>query len=252
MKITVLGSGSAFSSASRFNSCYFVEATENRFLIDCGSDALRALQKANADLFSIQEIFITHMHADHCGGLPAVLTAMHVLGRKEPVKVYVPFTQVEFTKVWFANLFIYNERTTFEISLLPLSAGKLRLRNNIEVELIQTNHLEKYLGYAREFGVMPVSFSLLVREGGRKFFFSGDLGSLYDAKAYISDSISLVEATHPSLNEIADFAKESGKNLFFTHIPQELESGGEWAEELRTRFGIEDLNMVNDGQVLNV
>lgn len=252
MKIIVLGSGSAFSSASRFNSCYFVEAAENKFLIDCGSDALRALQNVNVDLFSIQRIFITHMHADHCGGLPAVLTAMHVLGRKAPIEVYVPFNQVEFTEVWFANQFIYNERMTFEISLLPIHSGDMRLGNNIELEFIQTKHLEKYLEYARKFGVSPVSFSVSVREGDKSFFFSSDLGSLKEAEAHVRDSVALVEATHPLLDEIAAFATKSRENLFFTHIPQELENGGEWAKELRTKFGIQELNMVHDGQVLTV
>ncbi len=98
VRIKVLGSGSAFSGLKRFNSCCFVEAGMNKFLIDCGSDALRAIQKARVDLLSIQKIFITHFHADHCGGVPAVLTAMHVLERKEPVEVYVPFNAIRIHK----------------------------------------------------------------------------------------------------------------------------------------------------------
>lgn len=252
MKITVLGSGSAFSSLNRFNSCYLVEADERRFLIDCGSDALRAIQKAGVDPFSIHEIFITHMHADHCGGLPAVLTAMHVIERTEPMRVYIPSTQVEFAKAWLANMFIYDKKMSFETVLLPLNDGKMKLTGNVELEFIRTNHLDKYLQYAKRSGIEPLSFSVVVMEGNKKFFFSSDLDSFDEAKPFINNSLSFIEATHPSLEDIANLVKKDNGSLFFTHIPQELESNGEWMKELRSKFGITGLSMVRDGQVLIV
>lgn len=252
MKVTVLGSGSAFSSPERHNSCYLIEAGDSKFLLDCGSDAMRGLQSANVDLFSIQKIFITHMHADHCGGLPAVLTAMHVLERKDPIEVFVPFSQHDFVKVWLDNLFIYNGRMSFAISLLPLIAGELDLPDGVGLEFHQTGHLDKYVEISAVAGIDPVSFSVIVREGGRKFFFSSDIDSLDEARAHMDGSVSLIEATHPTLAEIADLTRGGNANLFFTHIPQELERDGEWTKRLKSEFGIESLNAVQDGQVLTV
>jgi len=249
MKIIVLGSGSAFSGLTRFNSAYFVEAGNFRFMIDCGSDALRALQKAKVDLFAIQDIFLTHLHADHCGGLPAVLTAMHVLGRTEPINIHAPSTQLDFVKSWLANFFIYNERWSFRFKLLPLDAGKKNHGENIELEFIPTNHLEKYEEAALKAGINPKSFSIIIRELQKSFFFSSDLESVHEADPYIDSSLGFIEAAHPSLDEISKISKEAGDKTFFTHIPQELENDGEWRKELESKFGVNNLNVVHDGQV---
>lgn len=252
MRITVLGSGSAFSDLARFNSAYLVEAGDSHFMIDCGSDALRAMQKAGIDMFSIQHIFVTHMHADHCGGIPAVLTAMHVLGRTEPMNIYMPSTQLEFAKSWLDNFFIYNERWSFKFRLLPLDVGKVSLTRNVELEAIATDHLERYKESALKSGINPLSFSVIVREGNKSFFFSGDLGSIQEVDSYVGCSLAFVEAAHPPLEEISRISREAGDKAFFTHIPQELENDGTWRKELEARFGVETLNAVHDGQVFTI
>lgn len=249
MKIVVLGSGSAFSSPDRFNSCYYIEAGDDKFMIDCGSDAMRAMQKASIDFFSVQKIFVTHMHADHAAGLPAVLTAMHVQERKEPLKVYIPYSQIEFAGLWFANMFIYNERMSFDISLVPLNPGILKLGENVELEFNETRHLDKYREYAEAVGIRPVSYSVSVREGSKKFFFSSDLASLEEVENGLAGGVSLIEATHPPLNEVAALSR-NGAGVYFTHIPKELEDGGEWRAELAANFGIKGLRSVHDGQTI--
>lgn len=253
MKITVLGSGSAVSNPGRFNSCYMVEVKGSCLLIDCGSDALRALQAQRVDLSSVNEIVITHMHADHCAGLPAVLTAMHVLGRKEPIVIRIPYTQLEFVNLWLANLFIYKGRMSFDFNLIPIRTGKVPVGSESELEFNQTRHLEKYAQYAGSFGISPLSFSIIVREKNRTFFFSSDINSTDEVKSFVEmNSVSLIEATHPPMVEIAEMAKSAAGNIFFTHIPRELEPEGEWTEELRVQHGVFNLNMVHDGQIFEV
>lgn len=252
MRITVLGSGSAFSDPSRFNSAYLVESGDRSFLIDCGSDALRALQKAKVDLFSIDDIFLTHLHADHSGGLPAVLTGMHVLDRKDSVRVHVPSTQFEFVKTWLANFFIYDRRMSFEIALLPIDAGTKKLNAHLEIEFISTKHLQKYADYTAEAAINPLSFSVIVREGNKSFFFSSDFSSVNEVRSYLECSLALVEATHPTIEEIAEISRRSHDRVFLTHIPKELEIGGEWRSELYLKFKVEELNVVHDGQVFKI
>jgi ribonuclease BN (tRNA processing enzyme) len=252
MKITVLGSGSAFSGLTRFNSAYLVEDEKACFMIDCGSDALRALQKSKVDMFSIQDIFLTHLHADHCGGLPAVLTAMHVLGRTMPINIHAPSTQLDFVKLWLDNFFIYNARWSFRFELLPLDVGKKSLPGNIELEFVRTKHLIKYEEPALRAGISPLSFSVIVREGKKSFFFSSDLGSIQEAGSYVGSSLAFIEAAHPALAEISKISREAGDKVFFTHIPQELENDGAWRNELKSEFGIKDLNIVHDGQSFTI
>ncbi len=68
MKITILGCGNAFSNYN-FNQCFLLEENGRRMLIDYGYQAPAALQNAKIDIKSIDDIFISHLHADHIGGL---------------------------------------------------------------------------------------------------------------------------------------------------------------------------------------
>jgi len=71
MRLTVLGSGSAFSGAGH-NACYCLDG---RLLVDCGSPAQLLLPQAGGSLAGLDTILLTHFHADHTGMLPVVLGA---------------------------------------------------------------------------------------------------------------------------------------------------------------------------------
>jgi ribonuclease BN (tRNA processing enzyme) len=91
MKITVIGSGDAFGSGGRFNSCLHVEAGAERLLLDCGATSLVALNQAGIDRNSLSTLLFTHFHGDHFGGLPAfLLEAQFVLRRSAPLTIAGP------------------------------------------------------------------------------------------------------------------------------------------------------------------
>ncbi len=71
MRLTVLGSGSAFSGAGH-NACYCLDG---RLLVDCGSPAQLLLPQAGLSLDDLDGLVVTHFHADHTGFLPVVLGA---------------------------------------------------------------------------------------------------------------------------------------------------------------------------------
>ena len=82
MRLTVLGSGSAFSGAGH-NACYCIDG---RLLVDCGAPVQLLLPEAGAALDGIEAILITHFHADHTAMLPVVLGA-RALAVDEPAPV---------------------------------------------------------------------------------------------------------------------------------------------------------------------
>lgn len=91
MKVTFAGTGDAFGSGGRFNTCFHVETEAQTFLIDFGASSLIALNRLNIDPTSIRTIFITHLHGDHFGGLPFfLLDAQFVHGRKLPLTIAGP------------------------------------------------------------------------------------------------------------------------------------------------------------------
>ncbi len=71
MKLIFLGSGSAFTiGANNFQSNMLLEnEKKERLLIDCGSDARFALYELGLTYKDINQVYISHLHADHAGGL---------------------------------------------------------------------------------------------------------------------------------------------------------------------------------------
>ncbi|HQJ09702.1 MAG TPA: MBL fold metallo-hydrolase, partial [Deltaproteobacteria bacterium] len=63
--VRFLGSGDAFGSGGRLQSCIFVDSPEGRFLIDCGETALVGMKRFGLDSSMIGSIFISHLHGDH-------------------------------------------------------------------------------------------------------------------------------------------------------------------------------------------
>src|SRR5258708_29610500 len=73
LRLTFLGSGDAFGSGGRLQTCMLVEGEGRRWLLDCGATSLVALRRAGIDPATIDAILISHPHGDHFGGVPFVL-----------------------------------------------------------------------------------------------------------------------------------------------------------------------------------
>ena len=72
MKLLFLGSGSAFTVGHnnyQSNALLIDENSNNKLLIDCGTDARHSLNEQGFSYHDISDVFITHLHADHMGGL---------------------------------------------------------------------------------------------------------------------------------------------------------------------------------------
>jgi ribonuclease BN (tRNA processing enzyme) len=83
MRLTVIGSGDAFGSGGRFNTCFRLEAANSTILVDCGASSMVALRQAGVDPNSIDGIVLSHLHLDHFGGLPFFLLDGQFLSRRE-------------------------------------------------------------------------------------------------------------------------------------------------------------------------
>jgi ribonuclease BN (tRNA processing enzyme) len=72
--VTVVGSGDAFGSGGRFQTCIAVAVDDvPRVLVDCGATSLTALRRQQFDPNEVDTIVITHLHGDHFGGLPFLI-----------------------------------------------------------------------------------------------------------------------------------------------------------------------------------
>ena len=91
VQIKFLGSGDAFGSGGRFQTCIFIESDDTRLLLDCGASALIAMKQYGVSLLDIDSIFITHLHGDHFGGIPFfILDSQLISRRSEPLLIAGP------------------------------------------------------------------------------------------------------------------------------------------------------------------
>jgi len=82
MELRFIGSGDAFGSGGRFNTCFLVTHAAGRFLIDCGASSLVALKQAAIDLAMIDAVVVSHLHGDHFGGLPFLLLDARLMTKR--------------------------------------------------------------------------------------------------------------------------------------------------------------------------
>jgi ribonuclease BN (tRNA processing enzyme) len=92
MQVRIIGSGDAFGSGGRFNTCLHLTGRGDfSILLDCGVSSLIALNKAGIDRNGISTILVTHFHGDHFGGLPFfILDAQYVARRTAPLLIAGP------------------------------------------------------------------------------------------------------------------------------------------------------------------
>jgi ribonuclease BN (tRNA processing enzyme) len=91
MRLQFLGSGDAFGSGGRFNTCLHVTWTGGSFLVDCGASSMVAIRRFGVDPNGIRTVLVSHLHGDHFGGLPFfILDAQLVSRRTAPLTVAGP------------------------------------------------------------------------------------------------------------------------------------------------------------------
>ncbi len=91
IQVRFLGSGDAFGSGGRLQTCICIKATTSTFLVDCGASSLIAMRRCGVAPNDIDLILLTHLHGDHFGGIPFfVLDAQLISKRSRPLVIAGP------------------------------------------------------------------------------------------------------------------------------------------------------------------
>jgi len=85
-----LGTAAALPTAERHLSALALERKGRVLLFDCGEGTQYRLLHANLSRVRVDAIFITHLHGDHCYGLPGLLSTLALQQRDDPVTLVVP------------------------------------------------------------------------------------------------------------------------------------------------------------------
>ncbi len=73
VRVQFVGTGDAFGSGGRFQTCFLVEDSHGLFTVDFGPSSLIAMKRMEIDPAGLDAILISHLHGDHFGGLPFLL-----------------------------------------------------------------------------------------------------------------------------------------------------------------------------------
>jgi ribonuclease BN (tRNA processing enzyme) len=91
VQVTFLGSGDAFGSGGRFQTCILLRSEAGGVLVDCGASSLIAMRRFGTDPNAIGTILLSHLHGDHYGGVPFfILDAQLISRRTQPLRIAGP------------------------------------------------------------------------------------------------------------------------------------------------------------------
>lgn len=110
--VKILGCGSALPTAKHSASSQIVELRGKTFMIDCGEGTQVQLRRAHVHFNKIIAVFISHLHGDHCFGLPGMISTLGLLGRTSPLHVYAP---AEFEQIFNMQLDMFCNRMDYKV-----------------------------------------------------------------------------------------------------------------------------------------
>jgi len=90
VQLQFLGSGDAFGSGGRFQACFLLQGADGHVLIDCGASSLIAMKRGGVAPSEIGWVLVSHLHVDHCGGVPFLILDGQFNRRTRPLVVAGP------------------------------------------------------------------------------------------------------------------------------------------------------------------
>ena len=213
LAIRFIGSGDAFGSGGRFNTCLLTSLGRARFLVDCGASSLVALRQQEVDPNELGLVLITHLHGDHFGGLPFLLMdAKHVSRREHPLLLAGPPGLEARLQAAMELFFPGSSAATprFDLRYLTLSPGEStslplldstgRTLAEIDVEPFEVSHPSGAPSYAYR-----------IQAGGRRFAYSGDT-------AWCQGLVEAARDTHLLITECCSYENELKHHLSYKKI----------------------------------
>src|SRR3569623_2112493 len=120
LSIRLLGTSASRPTEERNVSSLAVHREGETLMFDCGEGTQRQMMRYGVS-FALQDIFFTHMHADHLLGVIGLMRTMALQGREEPLRLWAPRGSSRVLKRAEALGF---ERTTFPLEIIEVSAGE--------------------------------------------------------------------------------------------------------------------------------
>jgi ribonuclease BN (tRNA processing enzyme) len=166
MDVRFVGSGDAFGSGGRAQTCIRLAADGQVLLVDCGATSLAALKAQRLDPGEVAAVAVTHLHGDHFGGLPFLILDGQFSRRTAPLAVAGPPGTAA--------------RLAAAMEALFPGSSQVRRRFPVEVTELATDGTPATVagaavrGWQVEHACGAPPLALRVELGGASFGYSGD------------------------------------------------------------------------------
>jgi ribonuclease Z len=145
LDVVFLGTSASMPTARRAPAALLLRRGGERLLFDCAEGTQRQLQRSSVGLPELEEVFLTHLHADHVLGLPGMLKTFALRGRQEPgLTVYGPHG----VRDLFGRLKPFLGRLPYGLTIVELAPGEVLERGEYRLEMFAVDHGVSAVGYA--------------------------------------------------------------------------------------------------------
>jgi ribonuclease Z len=156
LDLVFLGTSASAPTAGRAPAALLVRRGGDRLLFDCAEGTQRQLMRSSLGLPDLEEIFLTHFHADHYLGLPGMLKTFALRGREVPLTVYGPPGLREL----FGDLRRVFGKLTYPVEIVELRAGESLERDGYRLLVFPVHHGVSAVGYALDEDARPGRFDV--------------------------------------------------------------------------------------------
>lgn len=88
--LNILGCGSALPTTRHLATSQIVDLRDKLYMIDCGEGTQVQMRNMRIKFSRLNHIFISHLHGDHCFGLPGLISTLGMLGRTGELVIHAP------------------------------------------------------------------------------------------------------------------------------------------------------------------
>jgi ribonuclease Z len=156
LDVVFLGTAGSMPTAQRAPAALLVRRGGDKLLFDCAEGTQRQLLRSSVGLLELEEVFLTHFHADHVLGLPGMLKTFSLRGRALPLVVYGPRGLVDL----LASLKRVVGKLTYELKLVELESGDVLERDGYRLATFDVEHGVSALGWSLIESTRPGRFDV--------------------------------------------------------------------------------------------
>lgn len=160
LDVVFLGTSGSAPTAQRATSATLVRRGGDRLLVDCGEGTQRQLLRSDVGLADLEDVFLTHFHADHYLGLPGMLKTFALRGREVPLRLYGPTGLRDL----LASLRRVFGNLTYPLEVIELGRGDVIGRDGYEIRPFAVAHGPQALGYLIAEATRPGRFDVGVAD----------------------------------------------------------------------------------------